>query len=255
MIHFSCKPEPTLTILGERYTGISMLEALDLVRLYPEQYPGVSQYDVDQHFQHLALYFQQPMVPTLGFKLCDDLAVLPSKRIIDVGFDLTITGVSKMISNKITLFETGVALDIPPGYYVELLPRSSISKTGYMLANSVGVIDPGYTGSVKVPLIKIDESMPDLELPVRIAQLILKPYVVAHSRTTQNLQATSRGSGGFGSTNVECTTTCDLIANETNNLCSRWSPGTAVANKALVLECTTTCDLIANETNGLCSHQ
>ena len=52
-----------------------------------------------------------------------------------------------------------------------LVPRSSISKTGYMLANSVGVIDRTYTGNVLVPLIKVDKSMPDLILPARVVQL------------------------------------------------------------------------------------
>lgn len=223
MIHFTSTPQPKLIILGETYTGISMLEALDLVRSSPELYPTVSQSDVNLYFQMIALYFQQPIIPTLGFKLCDERAVLPSKRVIDVGFDLTIIDVYQTISDKIIMFETGVALDIPIGYYIELVPRSSMSKTGYMLANSVGIIDPGYSNSVKVPLIKVDSTMPDLQLPIKIAQLILKPYVFSHATQVEYIQHTTRGTGGFGSTDqskAACDLTCNLICNIHNGLCT-----------------------------------
>jgi deoxyuridine 5'-triphosphate nucleotidohydrolase len=227
MIQFVSSPRPSLIVLGETYTGISMLEVLELIRANPSHYPTIPPHEIDIHFQLIALYFQQPIIPTLGFKLCSDLAVLPSKRAIDVGFDLTIVDVYQTISEKITMFETSVALDIPPGYYVELLPRSSMSKTGYMLANSVGVIDPSYSGTVKVPLIKVDSTMPDLQLPCKIAQLILKPYVYSHVSEVNHIRPTTRGTGGFGSTNVQakctkvkCDRTCNLICNEFNGLCT-----------------------------------
>lgn len=212
-IQFTAKPQPSLIVLGETYTGISMLEVLHLILSNPDQYPTISQYEANLHFQMLALYFQQPIIPTLGFKLCSEQAVLPSKRVIDVGFDLTIVNVYQTISNKITLFETDVALDIPPGYYVELVPRSSMSKTGYMLANSVGVIDPAYLGSLKVPLVKIDLTMPDLQLPCKIAQLILKPYVYANVTQVDYIQPTTRGNGGFGSTDLLGNWICDRHIN------------------------------------------
>jgi dUTP pyrophosphatase len=148
----------------------------------------------------VALFHQRNEIPRLGFRLQDSQAVLPTKRIIDVGYDLTITSVFKKISNKITMFETGVALDIPVGFYVEMAPRSSVSNTGYMLANSIGIIDAGFTGTIKVPLIKVDESMPNIELPMRVAQLILKPYVVSYDTQVDTIAPTSRGTGGFGST-------------------------------------------------------
>jgi deoxyuridine 5'-triphosphate nucleotidohydrolase len=203
MIQFITKPEPMLTIYGKNYKGISMLEALELILNDPTQHQNLPLTEVSRYFDMIANYHRQSVIPSLGFHLHDVNAVLPTKRIIDVGFDLTIISVAKKISNKITLYETGVALDIPIGYYVELVPRSSMSKTGYMLANSVGVIDPGFTGTVKVPLIKVDDSMPNIELPIRIAQLILKPYVFAYARQVNYISQTTRGSGGFGSTNIK----------------------------------------------------
>lgn len=203
MIHFVTKPEPMLTIYGKNYKGISMLEVLESILNDPNQHVSLPLSEVSRYFDIVARFHQQLVIPSLGFHLQHPNAVLPTKRIIDVGFDLTIISVAKKISDKITLFETGVALDIPIGYYVELVPRSSMSKTGYMLANSVGVIDPCFTGTVKVPLIKLDDSMPNIELPIRIAQLILKPYVFAHAYQTNHISETTRGSGGFGSTNVK----------------------------------------------------
>lgn len=201
MIHFVTKPEPMLTIYGKNYRGISMLEVLESILSDPSQHENLPLSKVEQYFDIIARFHQQSVIPSLGFHLQDVNAIMPTKRVIDVGFDLTIIGVAKKISDKITLYETGVALDIPIGYYVELVPRSSMSKTGYMLANSVGIIDPGYSGTVKVPLIKVDDSMPNIELPIKIAQLILKPYVFAYVHRTNYIQPTTRGSGGFGSTN------------------------------------------------------
>lgn len=224
MIRFTALPKPQITILGKNYVGISMLEALNLVRSNPDHYPSISKQEVDLYFQMIAMYYQNPSVPTLGFKLQDVRAVLPSKRVIDVGFDLTIIDIYQSVSDSITMFETGVALDIPVGYYVELMPRSSMSKTGYMLANSVGVIDPSYTGTLKVPLIKIDHSMSDIQLPCRIAQLILKPYVFSHGIEVDTLQPTTRNNGGFGSTDheaiIDCDMSCNLICNQHNGLCT-----------------------------------
>lgn len=120
----------------------------------------------------------------------------------DVGFDLTIVDKSKTIG-QVTFYNTGIKAVCPDGYYLELVPRSSISKTGYMLANSIGVIDPNYTGEILVALRKVDHSAPDLDLPCRIAQLIPR---LAHLDVTcdiieeSSMCQTDRGSGGFGST-------------------------------------------------------
>ena len=200
-IQFISNPEPKLILYGVAYTGVSMLEILSQIIESPDQHPTLNIAEVQKYFSMLALFFQQPLIPTLGFKRCTERAVVPSKRIIDVGYDLTITSIYKKVSESITMYETDIALDIPTGYYVELVPRSSMSKTGYVLANSVGIIDPSYTGSVKVPLIKVDKSMPNLKLPVCIAQLILKPYVYAYSREITEIKDTTRGEQGFGSTN------------------------------------------------------
>jgi dUTP pyrophosphatase len=138
---------------------------------------------------------------TIKYVISDERAVLPNKaHPSDIGYDLTVIDVYKKISNRITLFETGVAVSPPPGYYIEIVPRSSMSKTGYMLANSVGTIDPDYTGTLKIALIKVDTDMDDIELPFTRCQMILRKAEYSHLECVESLTNTKRGDGGFGST-------------------------------------------------------
>lgn len=133
--------------------------------------------------------------------LLDPAAVLPRKALTsDSGFDLTIV---KQLSQRgnLYMFDTGVSVAPPPGFYFDMVPRSSIVKTGFILANSVGVIDASYRGSIKVPLLKVDPDSPDLQLPVRLVQLI--PRRVHEMDVVQLPEweaATERGDAGFGST-------------------------------------------------------
>ena len=132
----------------------------------------------------------------------DKNAVLPTYGSEQaVGMDLTVISLEKKLGENTSLFDTGLVVYPPEGYYTEIVPRSSISKSGYVLANSVGIIDPDYTGSLKIALTKVDPSKPDLVLPCKICQIILRKIEKFH---VQELAfpppETKRGSGGFGST-------------------------------------------------------
>jgi dUTP pyrophosphatase len=136
----------------------------------------------------------------IRFVIDDERAVLPAKaHPSDIGYDLTAIDIYKQISKSITLFETGIRVSPPEGYYLEILPRSSISKTGYMLANSVGTIDPDYTGTLKIALIKVDEELPEIELPFTRCQLVLRKVEYAEIVQVESVEKTVRGDGGFGS--------------------------------------------------------
>lgn len=200
MLSLTLLPTPKLIVNDEEFFGINIVEKLHEI-IHSED--DTFKQDAQQIFLSIANIFKQIEIPLLGFRLTQPNAVLPKKRISDVGYDLTVVDVYSKLTPMTYLYETHIALDIPLGYYVEIVPRSSISKTGYILANSVGIIDPSYTGTLKVSLIKIDNSMPDIKLPFRIAQLILKPYIISNHKDTTHEEAidTKRGSGGFGSTN------------------------------------------------------
>lgn len=130
-------------------------------------------------------------------------AISPSKtRASDSGYDLVLLEKIKTVG-KVEFYDTGIKVKPKFGYYFELVPRSSISKTGYMLANSIGIIDRTYLGNIMVALIKIDESAPDLVLPMKLVQII--PKHIVHFEWDEvdsfDVNETERGEGGFGSTN------------------------------------------------------
>lgn len=121
------------------------------------------------------------------------------KRASDIGWDLCLQKEVWRKDNMI-MYDTGIAFDVPYGYYIQIYPRSSLSKSGYVLGNSVGIIDRGYTDSVKVVLVKHNQDVPDLELPYRAVQAVLVPAF--HSLFLEQQEKavdTERAGKGFGS--------------------------------------------------------
>ena len=129
-------------------------------------------------------------------------AVTPTRAYpTDIGFDLTAIGLEKVYDNGVMLYDTKIAVKPPPGYYVEILPRSSMSKTGWMLANSVGTIDPDYTGNLMIALVRVVPDAPTLQLPFCKCQLVLRKAEYAEMEEVNGgFEDTVRGDGGFGST-------------------------------------------------------
>lgn len=126
-------------------------------------------------------------------------AVLPTKAHgSDSGYDITAIDIYKKIGD-VTLYNTGLSMQPPDGWWLALVPRSSISKTGYMLANSIGIIDQTYTGPILIALRKVDSTAPDLELPCKIAQIVPMPVTSFEILEVSSLAQTERNSGGFGS--------------------------------------------------------
>ena len=136
--------------------------------------------------------------------LCHPNAVLPSKaHPTDVGYDLTLVEKHKTLDHGV-MYDTGVRASPPPGYYIEVVPRSSLSKTGWIMANSMGIIDPSYTGNIYVALYPVSERVPELQLPFKGFQMVLRRSHEAEVVNMTDLAAqttTARGDGGFGSTN------------------------------------------------------
>lgn len=130
-----------------------------------------------------------------------DDAVVPSRaHYSDVGLDLTAIKEHKVLDNGVVLYDTGIAVTPPDGYYIEIVPRSSMSKTGWMLANSVGTIDPSYTGNLYIALVRVVHNAPAPDLPFCKCQIVLRKAEYAEMEEVGDLRDTVRGSGGFGST-------------------------------------------------------
>lgn len=96
---------------------------------------------------------------------------------------------------------TGFALAIPPGFEIQVRPRSGLAlKHGISLPNTPGTIDADYRGELKVILINLGSDDFAIARGDRIAQLVLAPVTLAAWNEVEELDETARGSGGFGST-------------------------------------------------------
>ena len=163
------------------------------------------------------------------FKKLVENAVIPTKaHPTDVGFDLTATKVN--ITEDYVEYETGIALQLPVGYFAFIVPRSSNSKKDLLLANSVGTIDQAYTGELKFRFKRVlmpvmqdvmiapptgdvlkdsqnTRKMPGLayrddhiyKVGDKVGQLIILPYPEITLIETDELYETDRGDAGFGS--------------------------------------------------------
>jgi dUTP pyrophosphatase len=138
---------------------------------------------------------------TLRFIKTDICAVTPTRaHPTDIGYDLSAISVWKVLSDQTIIFDTGIAVQPPIGKYIEILPRSSITKTGMMLANSVGTIDPDYLGSLKIAVRLVDPELGIPDLPFCKFQLVMRTADLYEVEEVYSFTETERGDGAFGST-------------------------------------------------------
>ena len=99
---------------------------------------------------------------------------------------------------------TGVAIEIPVGYFGGVFPRSGMSaKRGLRPANCVGVIDADYRGEIFVAIHNDSDEVQFIYPNERIAQLIVLPCCDFNWEVVDSLSTTTRGAGGFGSTGTK----------------------------------------------------
>ena len=99
---------------------------------------------------------------------------------------------------------TGLFLEIPAGYEVQVRPRSGLAaKRGVTVLNAPGTIDADYRGEVCVILVNLGTEPFVIERGERIAQLVLARHEVIEWEESEELAASERGAGGFGSTGVK----------------------------------------------------
>lgn len=126
----------------------------------------------------------------------------------DAGMDLTAIGAS-WDGPEVT-YHTGLAVEIPEGYVGLLFPRSSVYKTGQSLTNCVGVIDSGYRGEIMLkfrrslhvlsPDQRMYQKYKEYNIGDRVGQLLIMPFPYIEFKEVAELNETSRGEGGYGST-------------------------------------------------------
>jgi dUTP pyrophosphatase len=100
-----------------------------------------------------------------------------------------------------TLVPTGLAVALPPGHEMQIRPRSGLAlRHGIILPNSPATIDEDYRGELQVIVMNAGDTPFTIEPGMRIAQAVLAPVTRATWNEVDTLDATVRGSGGFGST-------------------------------------------------------
>lgn len=103
----------------------------------------------------------------------------------------------------IRLIPTGLSVAIPPGFEIQIRPRSGLAiKHGITVVNAPGTIDSDYRGEIKIGLINLSRKEFTIERGMRIAQAILARTFRIRWMECDRLPESSRGEGGFGHTGV-----------------------------------------------------
>lgn len=139
----------------------------------------------------------------LRVRRLDDGLPLPSyARAGDAGLDLFSAETVTLKPGERAAIPTGLAVEIPPGHAGFVHARSGRAlREGLALVNAPGLIDSGYRGEIKVIVVNLDPSdVVHVERGDKIAQLVVQPVVGAELVEVDDLEATDRGAGGFGST-------------------------------------------------------
>ncbi|MBI3948697.1 MAG: dUTP diphosphatase [Armatimonadetes bacterium] len=128
-----------------------------------------------------------PAYATEGAAAVDLLAAVPDALVLPPGARARVP--------------TGIAVAIPPGYEMQVRPRSGLAlRRGVTCLNSPGTIDADYRGEVQVILINLGEEAVTIRRGERIAQLVLAPVSHIRWQPVADLPPTARGEGGFGHT-------------------------------------------------------
>ena len=121
----------------------------------------------------------------------------------DAGVDLYAAEDLTLKPGERALTPTGIAVAIPDGYEGQVRPKSGLAlKQGLSVVNTPGTIDAGYRGEVGVILINLGQEAVEIRTGQKIAQMVFTKVERASLEVVDNLDETSRGAGGFGSTGV-----------------------------------------------------
>lgn len=115
------------------------------------------------------------------------------------GWDVCASEFYTLSDNHVKMVDTGIKLEIPQNYEVQVRSRSGLALDGICIANGVGTIDSDYRGVIKVLMYSIS-GMKHIKRGDRIAQFVISKVQDAEFVAVDTLSDTQRGEGGFGST-------------------------------------------------------
>lgn len=130
--------------------------------------------------------------------MLDEGAFLPTRaHDTDAGLDLYATEDAVIFRDDSHIFDTGVHVQIPEGYVGFLKSKSGLNVNQGI--QSAGVIDCGYTGSIRVKLYNHGFGAVHIKRGQKISQLVILPIITPDLELVDSLEETERGDGGFGS--------------------------------------------------------
>lgn len=139
-----------------------------------------------------------------GMDIRADLSRLSPQNFLKSYGDVEFNYMNKTITihpNSRVMIPTGLHFGIPEGYLISIRSRSGLStKTGLMLVNGVATIDSDYTGEVFLPFVNNGFEPVTIQNGERIAQILLEKSYQMQFEIVNELNETTRGSGGFGHT-------------------------------------------------------
>ena len=141
-------------------------------------------------------------------KVLDNSITLPKyETVSSAGMDIRAfipEGKIEIEPQERKLIRTGLCLEIPKGYEVQIRPRSGLAlKNGITVLNSPGTIDADYRGELKVILINHSADNFSITNEMRIAQIVVAQFSRVDLLEVEDLSETDRGEGGFGSTGTK----------------------------------------------------
>jgi dUTP pyrophosphatase len=146
------------------------------------------------------------MFPQVKIRRASPCVVMPEYKTAEAaGLDVCafIDEDTVLEPGEIRLINTGIYLEIPVGYEVQVRSRSGLALKGIVVANAPGTIDSDYRGECKVMLQNRGQRGFILRNGERIAQFVVAPVAKATLVETETLSDTARGEGGFGSTGMK----------------------------------------------------
>jgi dUTP pyrophosphatase len=148
-------------------------------------------------------------MPELRVKLLHPNAKAPTRATdLDIGLDLYAVEDATLWPGRTAMIRTGIAVQCDPWASLEIWPRSGLSSKNLMTHRELlrpladpgaGLVDPGYTGEIKIVIHNMGESSYPLKAGDRVAQLKVAPVHRPNVVTVETLDETERGASGFGS--------------------------------------------------------
>jgi dUTP pyrophosphatase len=137
-----------------------------------------------------------------------DLPLPQQQSALAAGFDLLAAVPAEhpltIMPGRWETIPTGIAIALPQGTEGQVRPRSGLAaRHGVTVLNAPGTVDADYRGEIQVILVNLGRDPFEVRRGMRIAQLVIAPVLSARLVERSELEATTRGSGGFGSTGTD----------------------------------------------------